>query len=123
DSHPRIIVTDFGEGIPADQQALLFRRFSQLGAHAAGNSGLGLAISNSLVKLMQGRIAFENKPGRTSFWGELAPAAPPACTPIISGTISVPGIWDIPAADPRRAAAGASRPHPCRSNAPPAAPA
>lgn len=70
----RVIVTDFGEGIPPDQQALLFRRFSQLGQHAAGSSGLGLAISNALVKLMQGQIAFESKPGQTSFWVELQSA-------------------------------------------------
>jgi signal transduction histidine kinase len=71
----RIIVTDFGEGIPPDQQALLFRRFSQLGQHAAGSSGLGLAISNALVNLMEGKIAFESKPGQTSFWVELQSAS------------------------------------------------
>jgi len=70
----RIIVTDFGAGIPPDRQALLFRRFSQLGPHAAGSSGLGLAISNSLVKLMEGKIAFESAPGKTSFWVELQAA-------------------------------------------------
>jgi len=77
DGHPsaRIIVTDFGEGIPADQQALLFRRFSQLGQHAAGSSGLGLAISNALVNLMQGKISFESEPGKTSFWVELQSAS------------------------------------------------
>jgi signal transduction histidine kinase len=71
----RITVTDFGEGILADQQALLFRRFSQLGPHAAGNSGLGLAISNSLVKLMDGKIGFDSRPGQTRFWVELPAAA------------------------------------------------
>jgi signal transduction histidine kinase len=71
----RIIVTDFGEGIPPDQQALLFCRFSQLGQHAAGSSGLGLAISNALVNLMKGKIAFESKPGQTSFWVELQSAS------------------------------------------------
>lgn len=71
----RVIVTDFGDGIPPDQQALLFRRFSQLGPHAAGSSGLGLAISDALVKLMEGKIAFESEPGKTSFWVELQSAS------------------------------------------------
>jgi signal transduction histidine kinase len=77
DGHPsaRIIVTDLGEGIPAGQQALLFRRFSQLGQHAAGSSGLGLAISNALVNLMKGKISFESEPGKTSFWVELQSAS------------------------------------------------
>ena len=72
----RITVTDFGKGIPQDQQELLFRRFSQLGENAAGSSGLGLAISSALVKAMGGTIAFESEPGRTRFWVELRQAQP-----------------------------------------------
>jgi signal transduction histidine kinase len=67
----RVIVTDFGKGMPPEEQAVLFRRFSQLGQNGAGSSGLGLAISNALAKLMEGKIAFESRPGRTSFWVEL----------------------------------------------------
>jgi len=67
----RITVTDFGKGIPQSQQALLFRRFSQLGENKAGSSGLGLAISSALMKAMDGTIGFESEPGRTKFWIEL----------------------------------------------------
>ena len=70
----RITVTDFGKGIPQDQQAQLFRRFSQLGENVAGSSGLGLAISSALMNAMGGTIAFESEPGRTSFWVELRQA-------------------------------------------------
>jgi signal transduction histidine kinase len=69
-----ITVTDFGKGIPQDQQELLFRRFSQLGENVAGNFGLGLAISSALVKAMGGTIAFASEPGRTRFWIELRQA-------------------------------------------------
>jgi signal transduction histidine kinase len=74
----RIVITDFGEGIPQSQQELLFRRFSQLGENVAGSSGLGLAISSGLMNAMGGKIAFESKPGRTSFWIELRQAGSPA---------------------------------------------
>jgi len=67
----RITVTDFGKGIPQSQQALLFRRFSQLGENKAGSSGLGLAISSAVMKAMNGTIGFESEPGRTKFWIEL----------------------------------------------------
>ena len=70
----RITITDFGKGIPQDQQELLFRRFSQLGDNVAGSSGLGLAISSALVKAMGGTIGFESEPGRTSFRVELRQA-------------------------------------------------
>jgi signal transduction histidine kinase len=63
----RITITDFGEGIPQSQQALLSRRFSQPGENASGELG----ISSALMHAMGGRIGFESEPGRTRFWVEL----------------------------------------------------
>jgi signal transduction histidine kinase len=68
----RIMVTDFGDGIPQGQQDLLFRGFSQSDENVGGS--LGLAISSALMNAMGGRIAFKSEPGRTSFWVELRQA-------------------------------------------------
>jgi len=64
----RLIVSDTGPGIGAQQLARLFRRFEQgEGARTAaryGGSGLGLAISQELAGAMGGRISVESMPGR-----------------------------------------------------------
>jgi PAS domain S-box-containing protein len=52
-------VLDSGVGIAADQQHLLFAKFSQLRGgknRSAGGTGLGLAISRRLVEMMAGDI-------------------------------------------------------------------
>ncbi len=61
----RLVVSDTGPGINAEQQARLFRRFEQGdGAHTRyGGSGLGLAISQELAAAMGGGIAVESTPG------------------------------------------------------------
>ncbi len=52
-------VRDSGIGIPTEKQDRLFQPFSQLDASSTrrhGGAGLGLAISQSLVRLMEGEI-------------------------------------------------------------------
>ncbi len=62
------IITDTGVGIPAGKMSKLFVPFERLGAEATTieGSGLGLALSKSLVEAMGGEITVESKVGQGS---------------------------------------------------------
>jgi signal transduction histidine kinase/ActR/RegA family two-component response regulator len=80
----RISVRDTGIGVPVDQHAAIFEKFSQADGSIVrkfGGTGLGLAISRQLVELMGGRIWFESEPGAGSTFVctlRVAPADPDA---------------------------------------------
>ena len=60
-----IIVKDTGIGIPKDQQSSIFGAFQQRSGQAPsqyGGTGLGLTITQRLVKLMGGEITVESLP-------------------------------------------------------------
>lgn len=63
----RLQVSDRGPGIPPEKLATLFVPFTRLTTKpTAGESshGLGLSIAHDLVRLHQGRISVESKPGQ-----------------------------------------------------------
>ena len=63
----RIMVSDTGIGVPADQVPLLFQEFQQLPTPFQNQgAGLGLAISRKLARLMGGDIEVQSDFGRGS---------------------------------------------------------
>lgn len=70
-SELRCFVHDTGIGIPLDKQDEIFERFTKLDTFSQG-TGLGLSITKNIVKLLNGRIWLESKPGEgTSFYFKL----------------------------------------------------
>ena len=62
----RIEVRDFGPGIPADKQNLLFERFQRLDAkdsQAVYGYGLGLYLSHRLLEEMGSTLTFDAPDG------------------------------------------------------------
>jgi signal transduction histidine kinase len=77
DGAVRVAVTDTGPGIPSADQERIFEEFQQ--ARAADGerpegTGLGLALTRSLVELHGGRIWVESEPGRGSTFAFTLPA-------------------------------------------------
>jgi len=84
--HLRFTVTDTGEGVPEHQRARLFEPFLRgdiSSTRRHGGAGLGLALCKDLVRLMNGRIWYEDAPTRGAvFIFEIPlPAATPADGP------------------------------------------
>jgi PAS domain S-box-containing protein len=80
---PRMMVfsvEDQGPGIPVEHQGRIFEEFVQLGAGALRRrtgSGLGLSISQRLVRLMGGAIWVDSKPNEGTRFSFTLPLATP----------------------------------------------
>jgi PAS domain S-box-containing protein len=77
----RINVADTGDGLDEASQAKLFVPFERLNAAAAGvdGTGLGLALSRTLLEAMHGSVGVTSSPGDGStFWAELGRGEPAA---------------------------------------------
>lgn len=69
DDFLQFCVQDFGIGIPAEQHSKLFNRFfraSEVKSNTFPGLGLGLYISNEIVKRHSGSLAFESEKGKGS---------------------------------------------------------
>jgi signal transduction histidine kinase len=62
-------VTDYGKGIPADEQLRIFDRFYRSPAvkHQIPGSGLGLSIAHGIVRAHNGELTVSSRPGLTTF--------------------------------------------------------
>lgn len=70
----RILVEDHGPGIPEEFQSRIFSKFSQADSSMTrqkGGTGLGLHISQQIIRNMNGDIGFHSEQGKgTTFWIE-----------------------------------------------------
>lgn len=72
----RLVVSDEGQGIPEDEQELLFRPFATTSAVPTGgevSTGLGLAIAEGIVRAHGGVILVDSTPGEGATFTVLIP--------------------------------------------------
>ena len=72
-----LAVADTGIGMTPEQQAKLFEEFSQADATTAqrfGGTGLGLALSRKLARMMGGDVKVKSEPGKGSVFTVRLPA-------------------------------------------------
>jgi two-component system, OmpR family, sensor histidine kinase KdpD len=62
-------VTNYGKGIPVEEQARIFERFYRSPSikNQIPGSGLGLSIAHSIVEAHSGELSLSSEPGRTAF--------------------------------------------------------
>jgi adenylate cyclase len=73
-----LAVADTGIGLTAEQQAKLFQEFTQadsLTARRYGGTGLGLALSRKLARMMGGDVTVASEPGKGSVFTVRLPGA------------------------------------------------
>ncbi|OYU92518.1 MAG: hypothetical protein CFE45_22955, partial [Burkholderiales bacterium PBB5] len=103
----RVTVQDEGPGLTAPQIERLFQPFERLDA-AQGSvegSGIGLALSQRLVRQMGGEIGVQSQPGQgCAFWFTLARATPEAGDVNDDAAAAVPTDGRPPTAPARDAA-------------------
>ena len=72
----RFDVEDTGIGIPKDQQQAVFESFTQVDGSTTrkyGGTGLGLAVTSQLAKLLGGELSLTSEPGKGSVFSLVIP--------------------------------------------------
>ena len=87
DHRVRIAVSDTGRGVPAESLERLFTPFDRLDAAASGieGTGLGLALSRTIVEAMDGTLTVESTPGVGSTFTIELPSGEPAAVERVLG--------------------------------------
>jgi len=83
----RFVVADTGIGMTAEQMARLFSPFAQADAATAarfGGTGLGLALTKSLMEMLGGRVAVQSRMGEGSVFTLELPRHRPANQAVMS---------------------------------------
>jgi signal transduction histidine kinase len=76
-----LAVCDTGIGMTPEQQERLFEKFSQADATTAqrfGDTGLGLAITRKLARMMGGDVTVTSEPGKGSVFTVRLPGGAPS---------------------------------------------
>lgn len=76
-----VSVVDTGPGIPEEKLELVFEEYTRLTPGTQEGSGIGLAISRRMARLMGGDLTLESETGRGSVFTLWLPAAAPAPAP------------------------------------------
>ena len=100
----RLIIDDTGVGIAPDQAERVFERFYQgatpdTRADRQPGTGVGLALVKEIIRLHNGTIQLENKPGPGARFVVLLPGRPPVCVEVPGGVDS-PIVAEHPANQP-----------------------
>jgi len=75
DNRVEVSVSDTGRGIPREYLPRLFGKFMQVPGSATGSAGLGLAISQRIVRAHGGDIRAASEPGRGATFSFVLPVA------------------------------------------------
>ena len=75
DERVEVSVADTGRGIPREYLPRLFGKFTQVPGAATGNTSLGLAISQQIVRAHGGDIRVASEPGRGATFTFVLPVA------------------------------------------------
>ncbi|MET0638142.1 MAG: ATP-binding protein [Chitinophagaceae bacterium] len=93
-----IKVRDTGIGIPEDKIKHIFERFYQLDNSITRNAegtGIGLALTRELVKLMEGEIIVKSPPGGSIKGSEFTVILPMTSVPATAGIVAPPPYTEI----------------------------
>jgi signal transduction histidine kinase len=70
-------VVDQGEGIAVEQQVVIFEAFERAGKQVERGTGLGLAVSRKLARLLGGDLTVESQPGNGAKFKLVVPLETP----------------------------------------------
>ncbi|MBT8178594.1 MAG: response regulator [Eudoraea sp.] len=98
----KLEVKDTGIGIPVEEQPFIFDRYFQANNHLESQrsgSGLGLALTRELVRLLGGEIGVSSTPGKGSMFEVKLPVsndAQPISLPTLNGVQTTPELTKKP---------------------------